>query len=304
MSAPSASMDDMRRHLHWIILLAAVPVSYALLMLVVQALSAAGRDQADPVMRGWLAVGQLAALAAALVVPIILLIRSIVQMTRTYRRAQRAKGRYTKQEQSMLDRGRSASDAWERARAARFALLHHQVPVAIQQWDVVPYAGEVFFARAQLTYARYYGKDVTYSRSSTIALGNPAFVVGALAVTAIANSSARSRATAEAAPQWREWQTSAVYISNRRFAVHAGARWLSFDYSAMTAVYPEVSAATLVCQFEHAEPLLLSGDDAALAAVFSMLQTHGLDALREHPSLPALDSEAVLPDLPPVGKRR
>jgi len=304
MSAGSASMGVMRRHLHWILLLTAVPVSYVLLMLVVQALSAAGRDATDSGARVWLALAQLVALAAAVVVPIVLLIRSIVQMTRTYRRAQRAKGRFTKREQSMLDRGRSASDAWERARAARSALLDHRVPASIQQWDIVPYADEVFFARSQLTYARYYGRDVMYSQSSTVALGNPAFVVGALAVTAISNASARSRAAAEATPQWREWQSSAVYVSNRRLAVHAGGRWLSFDYAAMTAVYPEVAAATLICQFADAEPLLLSGDDAALAAVFTVLQTHGLDALRRHPSLHALDREAALPDLPPVGRRR
>lgn len=297
-------MGVMRRHLHWMILLAAVPVSYVLLMLVVQASSVAGDKATDPTAVVWFALAQLAALAAAVVVPVILLIRAVVQMTRTHRRAQRAKGRFTKREQSMLDRGLLASEAWERARAARIALLRHQVPATISQWDVVPYAGEVFFARTQLTYARYYGRDVMYSQSSTIALGNPAFVVGALAVTAIANSSARSRAAAEAAPQWREWQASAVYVSNRRLAVHAGGRWLSFDYTAMTAVYPEVAAATLVCQFAEAEPLLLSGDDAALAAVFTVLQTHGLDAVREHPSLLALDREVTLPDLPPVGRRR
>ncbi|MFT4259886.1 MAG: hypothetical protein QM568_09705 [Microbacterium sp.] len=295
----------MRRHLHWILLLLAVPISYVLIMLVVQWLSGLVADATaagDDGGRLGLNLAGLAALVAALVVPLVLLIRAIVQMRRTYRRAQRAKGRFTAYEQSMLDRGRYAADAWERARTARTALLAHEIPPSVQQWDVVPYAGEVFFAQVPLTYARYYGRDVSYAQTSAVALGNPAFVVGALAVTAISNASARSRAAAQSAPQWREWQTSSVYISNRRFAVHAGGQWLSFDYSAMTAVFPEAAASTLVCQFHSAAPLLLAGDDAALACVFAVLQTHGVDALRRHPSLQILDQPAAQPTLPPIGR--
>ena len=141
--------------------------------------------------------------------------------------------------------------------------------------------GALLFARLTLNYARYYGQDVAYGQSSAIALGNPAFVAGVLAVSAIANASARSRAAAQATPQWREWQTTTVYVTSQRLAVHASGRWLSFEYRAITAVYPEVASATLVCQFDSTEPLLLSGDEAAIAAVLAVTQTHGLEALRD-----------------------
>ena len=99
----------------------------------------------------------------------------------------------------------------------------------------------------------------------------------------------RGRETAApATPHWPEWQTTTVYVTSQRLAVHASGRWLSFEYRAITAVYPrEVASATLVCQFDSTEPLLLSGDEAAIAAVLAVTQTHGLEALRDHPALPA-----------------
>lgn len=87
-------MGAMKRHMHWLILLIAAPLAYVLLMLGVQAMSraASGADGGTAVGLGW---AQLALLLAAVVVPIVLVIRAIVQMVRTYRRAQRAKGRFT-----------------------------------------------------------------------------------------------------------------------------------------------------------------------------------------------------------------
>ena len=239
----------MRRHLHWILLLLAVPVSYLALMGLFFWVYSTTMAMPDAEAVGW-ALARMALLLAAVVVPIVFLIRAIVQMARTYRRAQRAAGRYSKYELSVLDRAQRAAGAWEFARSVRGDLLSGRMPPTIQQWDVVPYPGEHFFARLTLNYARYYGQDVAYGQSSAIALGNPAFVAGVLAVSAIANASARSRAAAQATPQWREWQTTTVYVTSQRLAVHASGRWLSFEYRAITAVYPEVASATLVCQFD------------------------------------------------------
>ncbi|QAY59389.1 hypothetical protein ET475_04870 [Microbacterium protaetiae] len=290
----------MRRHLHWVLLLLAAPVAYVVFMWFASVMLHRSMQTHDI---GW-GLGEFAAILAAVFVPVILLIRSIVHMVRTYRRAQRAKGRYTKTEQRMLERGAHAANAWEHARLVRAELLAHRVPGTIRQWDVVPYPDEVFFARLMLTYARYYGTDVAYRQTSTFAFGRPAFVVGALAVGAIANASARSRATAQASPQWRDWQPTAVYVSNRRIVVDVGGQWLSFDYSTIVAMYPEAGSWTLICQFPTAVPLLLSGDEAPIAAVFAVMQTYGAEALRDHPGLQALNTPATQPSLPPVGKAR
>lgn len=295
-------MRRMRRHLTWIILLVLAPVSYLLSMLVVVAANEAASGAADVGSElGWRLL-QLLMLVLAVVAPIVFLILSIVHMRRTYRRAQRARGRFTRGEQAQLERAQRSVDAWEHARAVRSTLLTRQVPGAISQWEIVPYADEVFFASVGLNYARYYGQDVSYEQTSTVAVGRPAFVVAALGVNALANAAARSRATTQAAPQWREWQQAPVYLTSRRIIVNVGGHWLSFDYSAMTAIFPEVVSATFICQFDTAEPLLLSGDDAALVAVFAVLQTHGVEGLRDHPALQALNQPAAAPELPPVGK--
>lgn len=288
----------MRRHVHWITLLAGAAVAFFLLTWLSQ-LAASGVTRQTPNVGPVLLA--MALFCAAIVVPIVLIIRAIVQLSRTHRRAQRAKGRFTDREQRILARGRHAAGAWEHARGVRRDLLAQRVPGAMDQWDVVPVPGERFFARLVLTHARYYGRDVGYHQTSAFAFGRPAFVLGVLAVTAISNAAARSRAAAQSAPQWREWQTSTVYVTNKRLAVHAGGRWLSFDYAAMNAVYPEVAAGTLVCQFDQAEPLLLAGPEAPIAAIFTVLQTYGIEALRRHPSLQPLDHPASPPSLPPVG---
>lgn len=302
MSIGSANLGRMRRHLRWILLLVAVPVSYFAIMAVHQAVYTATTGPVSSDTIGW-ALLRLLILLAAVAVPVVFLVCSLVSMNRTYRRARRAQGKYNKYEKFMLGNAQRAADAWEFARAARTDLLAQRVPRTIQQWDVIPYAGEQFFARLDLNYSRYYGQDVGYSQSSAFAFGRPAFVIGVLAVSAIANASARSKAAAQSAPQWREWQTTVVYVSNHRLAVHANGQWLSFDYAAMTAVYPEVDASTLVCQFNSSEPLLLSGDEAAIAAVFTTMQTHGVDGLRGHPALQSLDHASPAPSLPPLGRR-
>lgn len=292
----------MRRHVHWIILLIAVPVSYVVLMFAVQALMAAAAEEPGSA-RIWLGLAGIVALLAAVVVPIVLLIRAIIQMRRTFRRAQRSKGRYTKAEQQQLAAATDAAGWWEHARRVRGQLLAKEVPAAQQQWDVVPYPDERFFAALPITYARYYGTDVTYGQSSTVAIGHPAFVIGAFAVTAIANANARSRAATLAAAQWREWQQTMVYVTNRRLVVHAAGQWLSFDYDAVSAVYPDVGANALVCQFDRAEPMLLSGPAAPVAAIFTVLRTHGVDGVRDHPGLQPLDQPAAAPTLAPIGRR-
>ncbi|MFJ4046083.1 hypothetical protein ACIPV2_10105 [Microbacterium sp. NPDC089987] len=292
----------MRRHLKWIVLLVSAPLSYLVAMLLMMAAREAQTSAEGSGIAG-LVLAQLLLMLLAVGVPIWMLVWSIVEMTRVHRRAQRAKGRFTPFEQQQLAAARSSAAAWEHARAVRTSIMAGQMPPALPaQWDVVPDQGEVFFGHVPVTYARYYGQDITYRQSSTVALGRPAFIVGALAVTAIANAAARSQADKQAATQWREWQNTGAYVTSHRIAVHASGEWLSFDYAAMTAVYPEVASQTLVCQFSSTSPLLLSGDGAALSAVIAVAQAYGRDAVGTHPALTALDRPAPEPALRPIGR--
>ncbi|MEJ1090467.1 hypothetical protein [Microbacterium istanbulense] len=292
----------MRRHVHWIALLLAAPLTYVVVMLVVEWLdSVRAEARGDAIV--WLTLSIGVALVVAVVAPVVLLIRSIVQMRRTFRRSQRAKGRFTAFERRQLDAATDAAAWWEYARRLRGQVLNRQVPESQQQWDVVPYEGERFFACLPLTYARYYGKDVGYTTSGMVAVGSPAFVVGAFAVSAIANASARSRAAKEAAPQWREWQQTTAYVTNHRIVTYVNGEWLTFEYGAISALYPDVASNALVCQFGSTEPLLLSGPATPVAAVVAVLQTHGLDGVRDHPGLQELARPAATPSLPPVGRR-
>lgn len=297
-------MRGVRPHLKWIVLLACAPLSFFAAMLLFVWVQQARSNAEGGVAPGILVV-QLLLLLLAVGVPIWMLVWSIVEMTRVHRRAQRAKGRFTRLEQDQLAAAGNSAAAWEHARTVRSSIMAGRMPPALPaQWDLVPYPGEVFFGHVPVTYARYYGQDVTYQQSSTMAMGRPAFIVGALAVTAIANAAARSRAAQQAAIQWREWQNTGAYVTSHRIAVHANGEWLSFDHAAMTAVYPEVAARTLVCQFSSTSPLLLSGDGSVLGAVIAVAQAYGRDAVGAHPALAALDHPAPEPALPPIGGSR
>ncbi|MFT2708056.1 hypothetical protein [Clavibacter zhangzhiyongii] len=182
---------------------------------------------------------------------------------------------------------RSAA-GWAEACRLRAAILRGEPLRSITVWDVVLEPGEVLLYDVPADYERYYGRDVTYTRSSGFFVGSPAFVLGGMAATMIGNASRRSAAEAQAAEQWRELQPVRLVISDRRLLCQVGGRWLAFWFAGMTAVYPEVREWALVCQFADAEPLRLRGVDAPIAAVLTVLGAQGLDAVRDHPSLQAL----------------
>lgn len=182
------------------------------------------------------------------------------------------------------------SDGWGRAWHLRQLLLRRELPPTIQTWEVMPRDGEVFFIDTGATYARYYGRDVHYSTSSGFFFGRPAFVLAGLAATAVGNSMARSQAQAQAQAQWREWQQSRVIVSNQRVICNANGGWLSFDFGAISAVYPEPASWTLVLQFHgSAAPLMLTGFDVPSVAVMVVQRTFGTDALAQHPAMLQLE---------------
>ena len=270
-----------RRHARWVVPLTLAPVLYVGLLAGFNAL-----EQDDPGNSRLLVM--LILLLGAVVGPIVLIIVAAVSASATYREHRRSTGRLSAAQLADIRRREASSRAWRDAQALRHRLLAHEVPATLSVWDVVPYANEEFFCDVAIGYARYYGMDVTYSQTSGFFYGRPSFVVAGLAATAISNAAQRSAARNMAREQWREHCVSRLVVSNHRLLVRVRGQWLTFDYSTMTAVFPEPASWGLVCQFSGAEPLLLTGDHAPFVAVMTLYRTHGERALREHPGLASL----------------
>ena len=274
----------MRRHARWIIPLVLAPIVFFGCAIAMGGIAGRMSSSDAGLALAWLALAGMATL-----VPLVLVIIAIVQGHHVYRESRRRRGHFTAAELAIRSEAERRQQLWVAAAEMRQQLLRHEVPSSFAQWEVVPYAGEVFFHDGPMTYARYYGQDVAYSQSSSVAVGHPAFVLATFAVSAIGNAASRSRATAQAREQWREWQTTRVLVSNMRLAVLASGHWLSFEYAAMTAIYPEVAANTLVCQFTNAVPMMLQGPHAVFATVMTVFATHGEAGLAGHPQLRVLD---------------
>lgn len=182
-----------------------------------------------------------------------------------------------------------AQAAMSRAVEFRRTLIERRVPESIAVWDFPAREGEVFFADGPATYARYYGRNVSYSTGGGFFFGSPLFVAAGLAASAIGDASAKSSAEREAREQWREWQTVRLVVTNQRLVCQVAMNWLTFDYAAINAAYPDVPNHGLVLTFDSAEPLLLQGSDVLLGSVMAVAAMHGEKGLREHPALAALD---------------
>ncbi|RUQ98184.1 hypothetical protein [Labedella endophytica] len=291
----SSARTLIRRHARWVVSLLAAPAIYFGGAYIVTLLS--GTDHMGLALLG------LVMIAVTFIGPVIAFIISLragIKVLRAWAlRRRHAKGKFTPAES--LQR-----QAWSDAEHLLAALSRREAPATIRVWDLVPNQGEVFFYDVPSSYARYYGRDVTYSQSSGFAFGHPAFVLAAVGASAIGNVSRRSQAEAMAREQWREHQGVRLVVSNQRLLCQVGGQWLSFYYSAITALYPETEQWTLVCQFDSTSPLMLRGEYVPSASLITTLMTHGVEALEEHPSLARLRSRAgatersTSPDLPGV----
>lgn len=268
-----------RKQLRWIIPLLVAPLIYLAALLAAGALS--NLELADPSAALAASLGTLALLALAVIGPIVAIVIAIVGAVRV---ARESKARRL----AAAPADDQTQAAWAHARSLRSRLIARDVPDQIRVWDVVPNPGEMFFLDVPADYARFYGQDVTYTQSSGFFYGRPAFVLAGLGIAAASNAARRSAAQAQAVAQWRENQPCRLLVSNQRLVCNIGGQWLSFYYSAITAVYPEVESYTLIAQFESAAPLMLHGRAIPAAAVITTLMTHGADALVEHPSLSRL----------------
>ncbi len=177
---------------------------------------------------------------------------------------------------------------WVRAQRVRRALIEGRMPPAITPKSLTTQPGETFFVDTRAAYSRY---AATVDSPST---GRPAFVNAGLMVAAPYRRQ-HTWLEAQCAQLWRRPVPVRVACSDHRIAIHTGKRWLSFPYAAMTAVYPEVSEATLVCEFATSPPLLVRGAAIPIVALITLHQTAGADGIRMHPALGALLEEQNTP---------
>ncbi len=274
-----------RRHRAWVIPAALVPVSYLVLVVAGSSLGALGNDS-DHV--GWSLLGLLV-LLCAMVAPIVFLVIALRNGYRAFRSWRRRHGHFTKREAIVRQQEDAHAAGWQHARWLRSVLEQRELPPEVEVWGVVPWAGEHFFLAGPLQYSRYYGTDVVYGQSSVVAFGRPAWVAGAVIGNAIGNSVARSRARSAAVTQWREHQQAEVLVSNERIVCNVvGRGWLSFPFTAVTAVYPDPERFNVVLEFGDTSPLSLTGPMAPAVSTLSVMLTHGHEALRTHPALEPL----------------
>jgi hypothetical protein len=291
----------MSRHLRWVVPLAAGVVAAIALSLLSSAASAAATGGTVTVM-SFVSPALALAVPAVAVVAIVLTVRGALGTFRDWRHRT---GRFTAAERgaelARVDRWTASEAAWREARRLRRSLLEHRVPPTIAVWEVVPQPGEVFFSDAAVEYERYYGQAVAPGGGPRFFFGTPAVMLAGLAVSTLSSASARRSAEAQARDRWREHQHVRLVVSNQRLICLAGGQWLSFPYSAMTAVHPEVADWALVCEFDGlTAPLRLRGVEAPIAAVMTLFGTHGLDGVANHPGLRRLDVDLATTSAPPL----
>jgi len=271
-----------RRHLPWMLATLGVPLGFCVPALIALAVAAQARGDAA------LPLGFLTALLAlaSLALPILFAVIALRSGWRVWRGWRRSHGHLMRKERAAFEREQAFEEGWRYGLRLNQQLQRRELPEQIDIWNVVPFEGECFFLNGQLDYARYYGTDVAYTQSTMIAFGGPAWVAGSLIGNAIGNAAARSRAERFAQAAWREYQPLQVIVSNQRIRCNVHGRgWLIFDFSMVTAVYPDPQRFSIVLEFQNAEPMLLTGPMVPALSSIAVLMTHGADAVSAHPGL-------------------
>ncbi len=119
--------------------------------------------------------------------------------------------------------------------------------------------GEVLHAGLNAVGWRFMAMDVFYEEPRVIAFGGPLL----MATTALAATSARRRARAEAerlaAPQWRSLGGLRILATDRRLLVWFEGAWSSVWYAGIREFHPDVPANRLTMLFDDDPPYALAG---------------------------------------------
>ncbi len=270
------------RHRGWWLPLAGALACYA----AASALGAAAGHWRGSTGRGVAGLGVLALFGGAVLLAV-LAVRGAWRVWRAYRRAG---GHFTKAELIQWERHSAAQAHWAHARALAGALAAGQLPAATETvWGLVLEPGERILLDTSADYARYYGMNIGYTHVTGVFWGSVPFMAAGYGATALANRSRRSAAQAAAVERWREHQPVRLLVTERRLLCQlANARWLSFYYNSVQAMYPEPENWSVVFDFQQAEPLRIGGLAAPSTAVIATWALHGASGVRAHPGLAAL----------------
>jgi hypothetical protein len=126
---------------------------------------------------------------------------------------------------------------------------------------------EMIFGDAVLGYARYYGATAQYRESNSFWFGSPAFVLAGMAGDAIGNASARKRAAAMAAAQWRDQAQVRMVLSNQRLLGDYQGNLLSFWHNGVVELSADLPHWSFLLRYQEGHPLMLYGPAAPWFAV-------------------------------------
>ncbi|WP_323374149.1 hypothetical protein [Plantactinospora alkalitolerans] len=143
---------------------------------------------------------------------------------------------------------------------------------------------EKIFGDTMLGYARFYGTSAQYRESSSFWFGSTGFVLAGMASDAISNASARSRAQAMAAAQWRDQAQVRMVLTNQRLLGDYQGNLLSFWHNGVQELAADLSQWSFVLRYQEGNPLMLHGPAAPWYAVAIAWQIFGPEGMR----LPAL----------------
>lgn len=286
-SKSQPSHRQARAHIKWIVFLLLIPGSYL-------ACQVASRYIATYAQDSWLMTIAIILYPLRVVLPVVALIFFIKSFSQVFRSWRNSNGHFSVAEQQAIENQRHAdlvAEAPALAAEQRRSLLRGDEQPTLIRYDLATYPEERFLFSGTAQYARFYGTEANYWGSSTFAVGHPVFVAAAFVTSAIADNRARNRALLEAQAQWRETQALEVIVSDQRILCNTFERgWLSFHFGGMTAVYPDLTSQSIVCQFHDAEPLQLQGPAALPISNLVVYHVLGHEALAGHPVLRQLDS--------------
>ncbi|MEH1017302.1 hypothetical protein V6U90_29955 [Micromonospora sp. CPCC 206060] len=126
---------------------------------------------------------------------------------------------------------------------------------------------ETVFGDTVLGYARFYGTAVQYRESSHLWFGSTSFVLAGMAGDAISNASARSRAQAMAAAQWRDQAQVRMILTNERLLGDYQGNLLSFWHNGVVELTADLTQWSFILRYQEGVPLMLHGPAAPWYAV-------------------------------------
>ncbi|MGI5213134.1 hypothetical protein [Plantactinospora sp. CA-290183] len=175
-------------------------------------------------------------------------------------------------------------DGWSSACRLYEHLLHGGQLVALPPTGLRLGHDETIFGDTVLGYARFYGTSAQYRESSHLWFGSTSFVLAGMAGDAISNASARNRAAAMAAAQWRDQAQVRMVLTNQRLLGDYQGNLLSFWHNGVLEMTADLTQWSFVLRYQEGHPLMLHGPAAPWYAVAVAWLVFGPQGMR----LPAL----------------